>query len=188
MDVPYLQKYLIFGAIGGLIYVVLSFSIYWMSPYYVANVFLKIVPLAAVIFTLLFAIQYRINNGNLTDIVYRDLVQAAFITFAITEIISVGYTFSLYNFIHELMYPDAPALDELIKIAMIKSEESRYASIDGVTRQNYEMMRAHIEAEDHTFPLVRAVKGLFNWLILGFGFSFLLAMFGMNRVKSLRNG
>ena len=109
MDVPYLQKYLIFGAIGGLIYVVLSFSIYWMSPYYVANVFLKIVPLAAVIFTLLFAIQYRINNGNLTDIVYRDLVQAAFITFAITEIISVGYTYSLYNFIHELMYPDAPA-------------------------------------------------------------------------------
>ena len=188
MAVPFIRKYLAFGLVGGFTYVVLHFTIYLINPERIIDPFLKLIPIIPVILSMLYAIQFRINKSKLDDLVYRDLVQSSFITFIVMETLYVAYTYLLYNQIHVLIFPDAATLDEVLKVALIKSETLRYDQLGGVPKQKYEMMIAHIQAEDYTFPIDRALKGLFQWYIIGFGFSFLLAMFGMNRVKSLRNG
>jgi hypothetical protein len=115
-------------------------------------------------------------------------VQASFVTFIIIEMMADSYTFLLHNHLHEILNPNALPMDQFLEKAKIAIETPKYDLTIQEHRQAYERMVAHIEAEDHSLPLNRVVTGFVQWLIFGFGFSFLLAMFGMNRVKSLRNG
>lgn len=186
MNRSYLPIYIRVGLLGGFLYAGLSFSLYLVEPKLYVNPIFKLLPLLSVVFTMLYAIQKRMAFEDYNDIVYRDLVQAAFVSYVICELIFQGYTYALHNHWHFQINPDLGTMSEFLKQTKIAIEEAKYAR-DGATEMEYEIMRAHIEAEDHSLPLGRILEGYMRWLFGGFLFSFILAMFGMSRVKSLRN-
>ncbi len=150
------------GAIGGLVVVILSFLIYFVSPDSFAASWLAITFLLIAMFFMIWGgLAFRKENNN--EISYLNALFAVLIIAAVLSLISTVFSYVLSNFID-------PELPELIKQKAIENTQAMMEKFN-TPDDKIEEVIDQMKEQDFNFGILeygkRFLWGMLMYLVLG---------------------